>query len=139
MDVFFAQRIGDQRHPRAVQAQPGQRQGGGDVGVLGVQPRRFTGAAVENHRGFADRFQVADLLGRGVLPGLGRFAAGVIDRVQTADLGCRQRIDAADGAGQQLDTRITTRCRSLQAFDQARLRQRADRDDQAGDAALQRR
>ncbi|MNH18539.1 hypothetical protein D3C79_782440 [compost metagenome] len=139
MHVLFAERVGNQRHPRAVQAQPGQRQGGGDIGVLRVQACCLAGAAFEDHRGLVDGVQVADLLGRGVLPGPGRFAAGVVDRIQATDLGRRQRIDAADGAGQQLDAGVATGGGSLQAFDQAQLRQGPDRDDQAGDAALQRR
>ena len=138
MHVLFAARVGNQGHQGAVKPQPGQGQGGGNVGVFWIQPCRLAGAALKNHRGFADAVQIANLLGRGVLPGPGRFAPGVADRIQPANLGCRQGVNAADGARQQLDIGLATLGRRFQALHQADFGQRPHRDNQARDATLQR-
>ncbi|MNG13318.1 hypothetical protein D3C84_969910 [compost metagenome] len=79
MDVLLAQRVGDQRHVSAIEAESGQRQGRGDVGVFRVKVGRFAGAALKYHRGFGEVVQVKSLFGRGVFPGSRRFAPDVVD------------------------------------------------------------
>ena len=139
MHVLLNARIGKQTHHGLVQPQSGQRQGGRHIRILGIELCGLARRALENAEGLGQAVQIADLLGRGAAPCLGRLAARVEHRLQAADTRRSQGINAADGARQQLGLRLAGLGRSLYALGHARRAQGAYGCDDRRNAARQRR
>jgi len=101
MHIAGRRRVGDQRRRGRIQAEPGQRDGRRDIGVLREAARRLAGAAAIDLGRAGQPVEVHDLLGRRVAPAGRRLAADIDDLAQAPFARRRQRVDAADGAGDQ--------------------------------------
>jgi hypothetical protein len=96
------------------------------------------GTALEDHAGRAELGQHADAVGRRALPAARRLAADVAHPVEAANA-CRvERIDGADGAGDEPHARPAVARRCLEPGEGVGLVQCPDRSDDAGDAGAQR-
>ena len=137
MDVFAYGRVGDQANPRSLEPQPGQRQCGCHIGVLGVERRRVARVAFENNGGLAQQIKVYHRLGGGALPAGGWFAPRIDHLVQAPKAGCGDGVDAANSAQQQVQLRVTVPCVLFQALRQSWFGEGADGKHRAFDTALQ--
>ena len=131
--------VGQQAHAGLVQAHAGQRQRGGDVGVLGVELGRLAGRALEDAELLLQAREIADLLGRSAAPGHGGLAARVDHVVEPAQARGRDGVDAADGARDQLHLGLAGIGRGLHLLGHAGRAHGADGRHDGGHAARKRR
>src|SRR3546814_5251323 len=68
-DMRLDTRIGEDAQAGALEAEAGERDGGGDVDVPGIERRALAHRAVEQQEGLAEPGQLAQALGRRAGPG----------------------------------------------------------------------
>ncbi len=115
----------------------GHRDRCGDVRILGIEARRFAGAALEHHLRCHELIEVDALLRRRALPARGRLASRIDDFVQAPRARGGERVDGGNGAGHQGELRAALPRALLQRLGQPRLGKRTDGDEDHVDAARQ--